>query len=375
LYELVTGRRPFPGKTREDVFKSIVHDEPAAPRSARSDVDHSLQAVILRCLRKDPKDRYTSAAALAQDLKNWRAGEPTSAWPLSGRARILRRVRRHPVLVSTAASALVGTMLLIGALGMRAQDPDAPIEYVRSDEPTADQLQIINDELAIGRTADLMDTNSLPRWFHRIVGVTGIRKHPIEAGTFHVSTMDRSLVELLPHTPPRGYRMQIDVRPDLLLPCGQAGLFISGKFRETPDRSEYWYAKVYVTQEPITGEYLVNFGLERFLPETESGSPSLCSEKLLFRQTAAAARNEAGEVPWVSLALEVTPEKIVASCDDKHVYELTSENLASECRSLLRNKPLFDDDFGGLSTTDGSIGLYLNIAGASYRKAVEIPLD
>jgi serine/threonine-protein kinase len=68
LYELATGSRPFP--QRGDALRdAILHFPPPAPRSKNKEISPGLEAVILKCLQKDPKLRYQSADDLLKDLK------------------------------------------------------------------------------------------------------------------------------------------------------------------------------------------------------------------------------------------------------------------------------------------------------------------
>jgi serine/threonine protein kinase len=80
LYECLTGRLPFPGPHAIDAIRQIEQQEPARPRSLVPDLDPDLEAICLKCLEKDPAQRYSSAAGLAGDLERW-LGEHTSAPP------------------------------------------------------------------------------------------------------------------------------------------------------------------------------------------------------------------------------------------------------------------------------------------------------
>jgi len=73
LFEMATGRRPFPADRGDAVLVQILHDEVPRPSTIRPDIPAGLEDIIIRCLRKDPAGRYPDAGALAQALKNERA--------------------------------------------------------------------------------------------------------------------------------------------------------------------------------------------------------------------------------------------------------------------------------------------------------------
>jgi len=69
LYELVTGRPPFDADTPVATALQQVNDEPIPPRQVRASIPPALEAVILRAMRKNPAERYTSATEMRDDLR------------------------------------------------------------------------------------------------------------------------------------------------------------------------------------------------------------------------------------------------------------------------------------------------------------------
>jgi len=72
LYELATGRLPFPGDTPTEAMDRILHAEPGAFDRPDDHLPNELERIVRRCLEKDPNRRYQSAGQLLTDLKNFR---------------------------------------------------------------------------------------------------------------------------------------------------------------------------------------------------------------------------------------------------------------------------------------------------------------
>src|SRR5438132_4397846 len=106
LYQLLTGHPPFAGGTTYETIKLLEHTEPRQPRLLNPKIDRDLSTICLKCLEKDPKRRYPSALALAEDLERWLKHEPIQARHTGVFARGKKWVRRNPT------SALLAAMLL-----------------------------------------------------------------------------------------------------------------------------------------------------------------------------------------------------------------------------------------------------------------------
>jgi len=108
LYAMLTGQPPFRADTPVETLKQVVEQEPKHPSTLREGIDSDLSTIAMKCLEKEPKRRYPSAAALAEDLERWLRKEPIQARPVQTAERFWRWCRRNP-----AVSALCGTVMLL----------------------------------------------------------------------------------------------------------------------------------------------------------------------------------------------------------------------------------------------------------------------
>jgi serine/threonine-protein kinase len=82
LYELVVGRPPFSGDSPVAIAYKQVHESPVPPRQINPSVPPALEAIILKCLAKNPVNRYPSAEDLRADLRRFREGNRILAEPV-----------------------------------------------------------------------------------------------------------------------------------------------------------------------------------------------------------------------------------------------------------------------------------------------------
>jgi serine/threonine-protein kinase len=78
LYEMLTGRPPFQAPTPVDTLLLVLDQDPVRPSLLNPKVDPDLELICLKCLQKEPELRYTTAAALADDLDAFLSGETLS---------------------------------------------------------------------------------------------------------------------------------------------------------------------------------------------------------------------------------------------------------------------------------------------------------
>jgi eukaryotic-like serine/threonine-protein kinase len=110
LYEMLSGRRAFAGKSSAALLAAVLRDEPKPLSELKRDVPPELRQIVSRCLKKDPAARYANGAELARDLKNCRDLLFPESGTILSPARIVREVQRPRVLVP-----LVLLVVMLGA--------------------------------------------------------------------------------------------------------------------------------------------------------------------------------------------------------------------------------------------------------------------
>jgi Tol biopolymer transport system component len=126
LYEMLAGRRAFEGDSAAGLLSAVLRDDPAPLRMVAASVPRSVERITVRCLEKDPKQRYQTAADLKRALEDARddlgtlAGveSASTASPQSGRDRAAARAPQGRVLRrvgSMAAGAAASAIALLAA--------------------------------------------------------------------------------------------------------------------------------------------------------------------------------------------------------------------------------------------------------------------
>ncbi len=123
LYELLTLRPPFEGKSRERLIERVLHQEPIPPRRQDARIPRDLEVICLKCLSKEPGHRYGTAAELAEELRRFLAGEPIRARRVSAMEWGWRWCKRNPVVAWLLAAVFV---LLAAVAGV------ASVGYLRA---------------------------------------------------------------------------------------------------------------------------------------------------------------------------------------------------------------------------------------------------
>ena len=134
FFALLTGEPPFPGRSTTELLIQALEHEPRRPGSLVGGLPPELDYILLQCLEKCPEDRYPSAAALAEDLRNLVAGRPCAARRHHRRRTLTRRLQGWRRLSPL-------TMLAIAASSMALLNVEQPAEL--TPQPTIDEKRFV----------------------------------------------------------------------------------------------------------------------------------------------------------------------------------------------------------------------------------------
>ena len=131
LYQLVIGKVPFDAPLDQTIRTMISEKEPVRPRLIDKSIPADLEAVVLKCLAKEPEARYQSANDLALDLDRLLQGEPVAA----KKSTLLRRwsytARKHPIISSVLTIALLTNCTAIVGLSIALRNERIAAEHER----------------------------------------------------------------------------------------------------------------------------------------------------------------------------------------------------------------------------------------------------
>src|SRR5262249_3798744 len=151
LYECLTGRPPFRGESTLDTLDQVRHREPIPPSRPQPKVPRDLETVCLKCLHKEPHQRYLSAADLAADLRRFLAGQPIRARRTLLWERGAKWVRRQPALAALLLVSVAAALTLLGGWAVFTAQLHAARDHAEQERARAvrpQRLAAANSEAA-----------------------------------------------------------------------------------------------------------------------------------------------------------------------------------------------------------------------------------
>lgn len=388
LYELVTGCPPFRGDSKEAILQQVRLQEPVPPRRLQPSVPRDLEKICLKCLYKDPKDRYESAAALAEDLARWQRAEPIHAKPELWAKRLLRSVQRHRVAL------LAASVLLLFSVWIAV--PGKPEGKKSADPPALDPaLAFIQDELALGRPIELLGPVGRPPYFRFKYGVADLSAS--ETDPLSITSVSPVLLELV--SDPKIDRFRL--RAEVYCPGDQfatAGLYFAHRPRDTDQGREQWFCSMYyhdatargwavvaahrygepsLENRPSYNDSHTGVGIAFVGDLKEMRNPVLGATGVgllfsprgqgLWLSTSALSGGVGGAIPWRKLSVSVSPAGISALWDGKDLGAASRADLAKRDKMMLGQIPLADGPPPHEYSPAGSVGLFVRHGTASFR--------
>jgi serine/threonine-protein kinase len=223
LYELLTGDKPFRGRTRAEVRAQVCGGQLERPRKRWPGADRRLEAIALRCLQPDPRRRYQSAGEVAGALAGWQ--------------RSRRRFHR------LASVVMVGCLVVLaGIIAIRETSPER--RYQRATAGLVDSLRR-------GKEANFLPAGAAQAPPHRVrVGEAGATVGHSPDGLVIECGLKCCLVELCPEVPLEHYRLRARLRisnKPPVAPRAAWGVYVNHTpVNTTPGPQHYFEAAYFV---------------------------------------------------------------------------------------------------------------------------------
>jgi serine/threonine protein kinase len=142
LYECLVGRAPFLGADAQKVLERVVAEAPITPRTLRRDVPADLEAICLKCLEKEPAQRYASARELADDLGRFLDNRAVSVRPLGPMQRAARWARREPRVAIAVSFAFLALAVGFAVASLQLRAAEAARKVAEAERREAAQQRV-----------------------------------------------------------------------------------------------------------------------------------------------------------------------------------------------------------------------------------------
>jgi serine/threonine-protein kinase len=359
LYELLTGRRPFPGPDRAAVREQVCSGRWPPTR----ELSRPLRRVIGRCLTKEPAGRFQSADELATALK---AAAPRRPW-------------RVALVASTVA------LFLMAAMVAHKLGPEPLPRW-----PDLPEVRAIEARLARGEAVELIGDGKPRPPFDFALGAASGKVLEIEQRPFTVASsgLETCLVELLPGLPPgHDYQIEAEIRHDRGDGQSSVGIYAAGsRYRVERGRQNLvvsaTYADVGVQAAFDAPEELHKRGRDRvacfwlaarYLGESKirplDNLPFFAHD--MYFDSAEIKRERPG---FRSISLKIEAGQFTSMWEGTNAATLSFRQVEEHRDDVCRKRTDLSPD--GLPTRPlGSVGVYVCKGLATVRRFVVRPLD
>jgi hypothetical protein len=387
LYELLTGQRPFQGDAAE-IRRQVCSGTRLQLKWPQTSVDSDLRAIVERCLRQKPVDRYPTAGAVSRALAHWGLGASPKARPGQGAGRAVPWVRRHGIAVAGIALALVVLSALVVSASRPRGGADSKSSTVLDDEEKYDRdIQPALMQLRAGQPSVIASnaTAEIPhRW--RLGGDACILRYSQddrEGASVFASSRGTALLELLSDPDIPAYRIIAEIRQDAAFEDhSNVGVYFAHSIWTGALGRQHSFCRCafgdlgrFATQfKDANGQAgsHVQFGQGIIGPSVRNPSQShLVRTPFVFYVP---DRSATPPGPWRKVSVEVRPSVATAYWGTQLVGTIPLARW-TEWFEFVRNE---DRELAGLPGRDsfhGSMGIFLSSASVSIRRIVVEPLN
>jgi serine/threonine protein kinase len=384
LYELLTGKLPFPGKTNTEVFAKVRRQEPPPPRRYLKDLDPALEKIILRCLEKEPTYRYPTAADLADDLAKWQKGEKVAPSPVPFSVRLRRRLDRWPVLklLGAAALALLLVVILWLALPPRGAEHVGSAPQVAETRPQEqDYWAWVREELRAGRSVPLIPTVGGPvKMGERLGNIRDMLSQHERYRSFYVLGDGICRIPLLPQgCLPESYRIRLRLKHDTPK-FGVVGIYALCNRVSLPDgREAVCYVSLTIGKHgTVEDEYKRSNSVLWLWGHLEPvGAWAAQVKPRTWENSTPQPPSKLGPPPqdgWRTLVLEVRPKYVRIYLDGTQLEQVGTRHFLPAQRNVKPPLPVTPEEAPNAFATNGELGLFAYSAGMTVQDMVVEPL-
>jgi serine/threonine protein kinase len=378
LYDCLTGRPPFPTRDYVETLMHVKNDPPPPPRSIRREIPRDLEAICLKCLKKNPNQRYASANDLADDLGRFQRGERTHARPTLVPARIRHSAKKYPTLWAAAAVILIGVVVLAlmperaKAISKRKLTQEQCTKTLQAGH----ELKIIDDrdlrveDFQLIQSAEFPRLEGVPEW-------TATAFDPAGIGLILRPGIDSYIIsgELSQSKRASEENQELAVKK----PLEMVGLMIGHESIASGNKTIHYYELLHFSDFLDTDEQVMNL-INRMHLNTYCYEHNLLDTGGFERRGGSAIKLPPPiQYPsWRQFTMKVTPHGITYDFDNQ-TRSLPAEEINANRKdlqaSILKNLPPGYSDFQPKpwNPKEMSIGLWVKLSSLSVRNLVILP--